>query len=200
MLAGCMAPLMDGTSHRHDRDARFHQGSGFAQPAGYYVLDVPFFSDDTDQCGPAALASVLTFWGVPTDPTQVRNDVYTARLRGSLPIDLIVSAQAHGLTADAYQGSLENVESELSAGRPLIAFLDLGFFVFKQGHYVVVTGYDTRREGLYVHSGTRRNLFVPYTEFLNKWDKAGRWTLRLLPKEHDVPGKAGVAAPSGWAG
>ena len=123
---------------------------------------------------------MLTFWGVPTDAASVRDDVYTARLSGSLPIDLMVAAQAHGLTAEAYQGSLENLAAELQAGHPLVAFLDVGF-VFKQGHYVVVTGYDAEREGLYAHSGTQRNLFVPYSEFMRKWNRTGRWTLRVLP-------------------
>jgi ABC-type bacteriocin/lantibiotic exporter with double-glycine peptidase domain len=158
----------------------------------YRLLDVPFFPDDTDQCGPATLASVLTFWGVPADPARVRDAVYTAKLKGSLPIDLLIAAQARGLTAEAYQGTLGSLLAELDAGRPLIAFLDLGFFVFKQGHYVVVTGYDTEREGLFAHSGTHRNLFVPYAEFLRKWDRTGRWTLRLMPR--------GQPMPAGWAG
>ena len=175
-LAGCGAPIVDGASDRYgaDRPISPHQGV-------YRLLDVPFFPDNTDQCGPATLASVLTFWGVQADPQQVREDVYTARLGGTLPIDLIVAAQAHGMGAEAYQGTLESVEAELKAGRPLIAFLDVGFFLFKQGHYVVITGFDQTRQGLYAHSGMHRNRFMPYAEFSKQWNKTGRWTLRVVP-------------------
>jgi len=175
-LAGCGTPFVDGGSQRPGAEM-----APSPQPAAYRLLDVPFFPDNTDQCGPSTLASVLTFWGVPADPKQVREDVYTARLGGALPIDLIVAAQAHGMSADVYQGTLENVETELKAGRPLIAFLDLGFFVFKQGHYVVITGYDQQRQGLYAHSGVHRNRFMSYAEFSKQWNKTGRWTLRVVP-------------------
>jgi len=190
MLVGCTGPLVDGTPQGHDGERARNPSAISAED--YRLLDVPFFPDNTDQCGPATLASVLTFWGVPADPAGVRDAVYTAKLKGSLPIDLLIAAQARGLTAETYQGNLGALLAELDAGRPLIAFLDLGFLVFKQGHYVVVTGYDTQREGLYVHSGTHRNLFVPYAEFLRKWDRTGRWTLRLTLRGHLVP--------AGWAG
>jgi hypothetical protein len=175
-LAGCGAPFVDGASERYTAEM-----ARSPSPGAYRLLDVPFFPDNTDQCGPATLASVLTFWGAKADPQQVREDVYTARLRGTLPIDLIVAAQARGMGAEAYQGTLENVEAELKAGRPLIAFLDVGLFVFKQGHYVVITGYDQARQGLYAHSGMQRNRFIPYAEFSKQWNKTGRWTLRVVP-------------------
>jgi ABC-type bacteriocin/lantibiotic exporter with double-glycine peptidase domain len=150
---------------------------------GHRLTAVPFFPDDTDQCGPATLASVLTYWGVPTDPPTLKKHIYSSRLRGSLPFDLQLTAQALGLKAEGYKGSLENVRSELDAGHPLVAFLNLGFGPFPQGHYVVITGYDDRRQGVYVHSGLERDEFVSYRSFLRSWEKTGRWTLRVLPPE-----------------
>jgi ABC-type bacteriocin/lantibiotic exporter with double-glycine peptidase domain len=147
------------------------------------LASVPFFPDDTDQCGPATLASVLTYWGVPSDPVTLKGQIYSSRLRGTLPIDLLLAAQAHGLKAESYKGSLDNVRSELEAGHPLVAFLNLGFEFFPQGHYVVITGYDDQRQGVYVHSGLERDEFLSYAHFLRSWEKTGRWTLRILPQE-----------------
>ena len=39
------------------------------------LMTVPFYPDDTDQCGPAALASVLTFWGLRIHPQYLRDEV-----------------------------------------------------------------------------------------------------------------------------
>jgi ABC-type bacteriocin/lantibiotic exporter with double-glycine peptidase domain len=161
------------------------QGS-LGEAQAHRLASVPFFPDDTDQCGPATLASVLTYWGVPSDPVTLKKQIYSARLRGSLPIDLLLAAQAHGLIAESYKGSLDNVRSELEAGHPLVAFLNLGFEFFPQGHYVVITGYDDQRQGVYVHSGLERDEFLSYERFLRSWEKTGRWTLRILPQEGQV--------------
>ncbi len=154
-----------------------------SEAKAHRLASVPFFPDDTDQCGPATLASVLTYWGVASDPVTLKGQIYSSRLRGTLPIDLLLAAQAHGLRAESYKGSLDNVRSELGAGHPLVAFLNLGFEFFPQGHYVVITGYDDQRQGVYVHSGLERDEFLSYERFLQSWEKTGRWTLRILPQE-----------------
>lgn len=152
-------------------------------------IAVPFFPDNTDQCGPATLASVLTYWGIPTSPLALKEEIYLPRLRGTLPLDLLLAAQARGLKAETYQGSLDNLKSELAAGHPLVAFLNLGYALFPWGHYVVVTGYDDQRQGVYVHSSLERDVFLPYERFLQGWEKTGRWTLLVLPPGgHGRPG------------
>lgn len=147
---------------------------------------VPFFPDDTDQCGPATLASLLTYWGIPSDPPSLKGQIYTSRLRGTLPMDLLLAAQARGLQAAGSNGTLETLKVELDADRPVVALLNLGWIIFPQGHYVVITGYDERRQGVYMHSGLARDLFVPYEQFLANWNKTGRWMLRVQPTERRV--------------
>jgi hypothetical protein len=81
-------------------------------------------------------------------------------------------------------GTLEQIKTELAADHPVIALLNLGWAIYPQGHYVVVTGYDEQRQGVYVHSGSARDVFVPYTLFLAKWEKTGRWMLQIRPPGH----------------
>lgn len=157
--------------------------------AARYHIAVPFFPDDTDQCGPATLASVLTYWGLQTDPVALKKEIYLPRLKGTLPLDLLLAAQARGLNAEAYEGDLDNVKAELDVGHPLVVLLDLGFALFPQGHYVVVTGYDDELRGLYVHSSLERDVFLPYERFLRSWNKTGRWTLLVVPPEDRMKGK-----------
>src|SRR5437773_10016810 len=77
------------------------------------VLPVPFFPDRTDQCGPSTLASLLSFWGKAIPPAQLRREMYMARLHGTLPMDLFLTARSHGLKAEMVRGDLEKLHSEL---------------------------------------------------------------------------------------
>lgn len=164
-------------------EAPIHQVQGRESPfPSHHLVGVPFFADDTDQCGPATLASVLAFWGVHQEPKSLKAEVYLARLKGSLPTDLLLAAQRHGFHAEAYRGDLEQLKREIGAGHPLIALLNLGSAIYPRGHYVVITGYDDRKKGLYVHSGLTADAWLQYEHFLQGWEKAGRWTLKILPR------------------
>ena len=142
-----------------------------------------FSPDDTDQCSPATLASVLTYWGIPSEPAVLKAEMYRPQLGGTLPIDLLLAAQARGLQTDVSSGTLVRLKAELDDRHPVVALLNLGWVVIPQGHYVVITGYDDRQQGVYMHSGLARDLFMPYAQFFSDWEKTGRWMLRLQPME-----------------
>lgn len=151
-------------------------------PEGRQVrLDVPFFPDDTDQCGPSALASVLGYWGRPQAPSELRAELYRANLKGALTVDMLLAAEARGLTTEMADGGLDRVKRELDAGHPLIAFIDIGFKAYPIGHYMVITGYDDGRRTLFAHSGKKRNQRIPYAKFDRLWEKTNRWALLTLP-------------------
>jgi len=141
------------------------------------LLGVPFFPDKTDQCGPSALASVLAYWGKPAEPKDLKREIYVEKIGGSLPMDLLIAARAHGLAAEMSSGSLDGLKGNLDAGRPVIAFVNLGWRFLPIGHFLVVTGYDEARRGVYAHSGVKKDAFFPYRKFMKQWDRTGRWAL-----------------------
>lgn len=151
-------------------------------------LEVPFFSDDTDQCGPSALAGVLGFWGAAVGPERLKASTYTPRLKGSLAVDLLLAARARGMRAEMFEGSLERLKAELDAGRPAIAFINRGFRRYPIGHFLVVTGYDDARQILLVNSGRRRAQELAIRKFSRDWAKTGRWSLAVR----------GPDEPEGW--
>jgi hypothetical protein len=167
----------------------------FAQEAhavNHHQLNVPFFSDETDQCGPSAAASVLAFWGIPTDRQALRDEAYSPRLKGTFPIDLLLATQRRGFQVSLYRGSLEDLKEDVRRGHPPIAFINRGFNSLPIGHYVVVTGYDDERGGLLVHSGPAENEFVSYKDFMRDWNKTERSTLLILPAGAERGSHAGT--------
>lgn len=150
---------------------------------GRVLLNVPFFPDRTDQCGPSALASVLGYWGKPATPEALRQEIYQAHLNGSLTIDLLLAAESRGLSAEMPDGSLVRVKKELDGGRPVIAFVDVGFSFYPIGHYLVITGYDDLRQCIIAHSGMKRDQRISYRKFDRQWERNKRWALLIQPSQ-----------------
>lgn len=144
------------------------------------LLGVPFYPDKTDQCGPSALASVLAFWGRGAEPRELRREIYLDKLGGSLPLDLAIAARRRGLAAEMSSGTVETLKGHLDGGRPVVAFVNLGWSFMPIGHFLVVTGYDER--GFYAHSGLKKDSFMPYGRFLRQWNRTGRWALVVVEK------------------
>ena len=150
---------------------------GTPASASSFLLKVPFFPDKTDQCGPATLAGILSFWGKPTTPQQLRQEMYLAKLHGTLPLDLMLTAQSHGLKTDMLRGTLELLQTELAAGRPVLVMLNMAFVSMPVDHYVIVTGWDEERQGVYAHSSGTPNQFIAYKKFARQWEKTDYWTM-----------------------
>ena len=85
------------------------------------------------------------------------------------------------MSAEILEGGLPQLKIELDAGHPLIAFVNQGYRFLPVGHYLVVTGYDDRRQAIYAHSGLEKNGLMPYKKFLRQWERTDRWTLLILP-------------------
>ena len=168
LLAGCAGPRATAAAD--------------AVQSPRVLLNVPFFPDDSDQCGPSALASVLNYWGKPAGPRELKAEIYRAPLKGSLTVDLLLAAESRGLSAEMSNGSLDGVKEELDAGHPLIAFVDVGYWFYPVGHYLVLTGYDDGARVLFAHSGLERDERISYGKFDGEWEKTRRWTLTILPR------------------
>jgi ABC-type bacteriocin/lantibiotic exporter with double-glycine peptidase domain len=173
VIEGC-APFLDQDPFSSSQPQTMH-------------LSVPFLPDDSDHCGPVSLASVLLYWGDATSLEELTKEVYLGSIRGTLALDLLSAASARGFHTTSYRGDVDNIQAEIDAGHPLIVLLDPGFWIFSRGHFVVITGYDSRRGGVYVHSGTQPDLFISYERLFAGWNKTGRWTLRIIPKAKDEP-------------
>lgn len=150
--------------------------------ASAYIEGVPFFSQNEYMCGPAALASVMGYHGQTAGMIDVAKEVYSVKLKGTLPMDLLIYAKGKGFEAKYYRGSLEDLKASLERKEPLILFLNLGYSFYPVGHYVVAVGMSEDRSVVFAHSGTEKEKAFAVKELDRAWSKTGYSTLQVKPK------------------
>jgi len=159
-----------------------HAGVTAPNGAGPFIEGVPFFPQDEYMCGPAALASVIGYYGAPGGMDPVAGEVYSARLKGTLPMDLLIYAKEKGFEAKFFRGSMEALKESLERKEPLILFLNLGYEFYPVGHYVVAVGIDDASKVVYAHSGMKEHERFTMKELERSWSKTGYSTLLVRPK------------------
>ncbi|WP_417787595.1 PA2778 family cysteine peptidase [Stutzerimonas xanthomarina] len=151
---------------------------GSAGLPGRVELDaVPFFAQEDYQCGPAALATMLTQRGVDTGPEQLVKRVYLPQRKGSLQVEMVAAARAHDLLVYPLEPRLEAVLSEVAAGNPVLVLQNLAFDRWPQWHFAVVVGYDLTAQTLVLRSGTTRRWVGSFRQFERSWAKGNRWAV-----------------------
>jgi hypothetical protein len=170
---------------------------------GIFLKDVPFFAQDDLMCGPAALASVIGYWGYragqsggSTDARLhvIAREVYNEKLEGTLPMDILIYAKRKGFAAEYYEGGLKDLKDKLDEGTPLILFLNLGLDAYPVGHYIVAVGYNDRLGKVLAHSGLEARKLYSYKGLVRVWSKTGFSTLLVRPARHAVPARDAVPA------
>ena len=143
----------------------------------HMIKNVPFFPQEDYQCGPASLASIVSYWGIHADPDEIGREIFSKSARGTLTIDMMLYAQKKGFHAKQFKGSIEALRSFVDSGLPLIVLVDYGLSVFQMNHFMVVTGYNDH--GVIVHSGQSQNKFLREKDFIAAWKKTDYWTLLI---------------------
>jgi len=144
------------------------------------IPNVPFYPQEAYQCGPAALAGVLNYWGVQVSPSDIAAEIFSAKAKGTLDIDMIFYAERKGLKAVQFKGNLDDLQRNIHSGNPLIVLVDYGFWVYEQNHFMVVVGYA--KGGIIANSGKEKHKFIPLDNFWKTWERAKFWTLRVTPQ------------------
>ena len=143
------------------------------------LKNVPFYPQETWQCGPSSLAAVFTFWGSEVSPADIAAGIYSQEAKGTLDMDMVFYSEKKGWKTRQYQGGREDIRKEINSGIPLVVLVDYGFWIYQQHHFMVVIGYD--ENSIIAHSGKERNKMIPWENFLRTWEKTKFWTLRVTP-------------------
>ncbi|WP_188109636.1 PA2778 family cysteine peptidase [Pseudohalioglobus sediminis] len=162
------------------------------------LLQVPFFPQEQYQCGPAALAGLLKFHGVETNPEELQPLVYLPDRQGSLQVEMKAGLRRYGLIAlplTAVNGeAMSRLIAALDENYPVLVLQNLGIDLAPQWHYAVVTGYDLGSGEIILNSGTQPNLRLNMSRFEHTWRRSGYWAL-LASTPDRIPK---LADPLGW--
>jgi hypothetical protein len=177
LLAGCaaLAPLVPQT---------YALRTGWPQgvPERVDLASVPFYPQADYQCGPAALATVLTHSGVTVGPDALVDQVWLPARRGSLQVEMLAAPRTHGRVSYRLGPRFADLLREVAAGNPVIVLQDIGPVV-TQWHYAVVNGFDYASGTIYLRSGTEPRREMSFTAFERSWMKGGYWSMVVLPPD-----------------
>lgn len=152
------------------------------------ISSVPFYPQSTHQCGPAALAMVLSWTQANVNPQELVREVYTPGKKGSLQPALISAARRWNRLVYRIEGA-DALFQELAAGHPVIVLQNLGLHWFPRWHYAVVIGYDMTKTAIILHSGRNARRQMSWSLFIKTWQRARFWGLVVLPTS-ELPASA----------
>jgi len=146
-------------------------------PVAAHVADVPFFPQEQFQCGPASLAAMYQFTGLPIDPETLRPQIYLPGKQGSLQAEIIANVRRQQRLALPVQASLDGLLQELAAHRPVLVLQNLGFDWRPVWHYAVATGYDLSTQTITLNTGVTAQYAMDLAMFDRSWQRAKRWAI-----------------------
>nr|WP_231402607.1 PA2778 family cysteine peptidase [Caenimonas aquaedulcis] len=157
------------------------------------IPNVPFFPQEDYQCGPASLATLLTFSGVNAKPDDLVPQVYLPSRHGSLQLEMFSAPRRWGRVPYALAPRYQDLLREVAAGNPVLVLQDVGP-MWTQWHYAVVYGFDYPSGTLYLRSGTKEVQEMPFTAFEREWMKSNYWAMVVTPPDR-IPV---TATENGW--
>jgi tetratricopeptide (TPR) repeat protein len=155
-------------------------------PRNHELVNTPFFPQELYQCGPAALATVLTARGIRKIPEELESEVYIPARQGSLQVEMLAAARKHGVVPVIMPPDMENLLREVAAGNPVLVLQNLALSWFPSWHYAVVIGYDLDERTILLRSGTTRREKLSFRTFEKTWARSNRWGFVAL-KPGEVP-------------
>jgi tetratricopeptide (TPR) repeat protein len=179
--------LLAGCSHTVGQQLSQLRATDLAPTAE--IRQTPFFPQERYQCGPAALATMLTSTGINTDAEQLVPQVYLPEREGSLQAELLAATRRQDRLPYVISPKMEDLLREISDGRPVLVLQNLGLSWHPKWHYAVVVGYDLESQRMVLRSGTTRRKTMSMSLFDHTWRRSNRWAMVVISPE-DVPATA----------
>jgi len=170
-LSGCATPQTQSLLKTPSRQL----------PQQVELSKVPFYPQETHQCGPASLAMALNAGGAKVAQQDLTPQVYLPGLAGSLQVEMLAATRRNGFLAYELAPRLDDLLMEVAAGSPVVVLQNVALSWYPVWHYAVVVGYDLKREEIILRSGLERRQVLPFTTFERTWERAGYWAMLALP-------------------
>ena len=141
------------------------------------VENVPFVKQKDKFCGPAAMASVMQFYGQDIDQVEIAEQIYTPELNGALISDMENFARDKGYNTLSTNGNFELLKSHLDSKHPVILLVDKGKWKVSVPHYYVAYGYNDESETIILHTGFNEAQEISFAKLDKEWGKMDRLML-----------------------
>ena len=140
---------------------------------------------DREDCGAAALAMVLGYWGLPITLDNIEAAMPPAG--GLRAADLRDFARRRGLQAFLIQGGLDDLQRELHRGRPILVGLVKRYSWRAYSHYEVVIGINRVKQRVLTLDPAHGLRLDSSAGFVTEWAKADQLTLVVFPQVPTAP-------------
>lgn len=141
------------------------------------IEGVPFVKQKDNFCGPAAMASVMQFYGDDVSQEEVAVEIYIPKLEGALISDMENYASDRGYEVKVLNGSMESLRFAIDKGSPVILLVDRGVWRVSVPHYYVAYGYIEKEKAIILHTGNEGGREIGYDELDSEWKKMNRLML-----------------------
>jgi ABC-type bacteriocin/lantibiotic exporter with double-glycine peptidase domain len=176
MLIGCAA-LLCGCGYLGTATA-FPLEELDREPGWLAVRGVSPVRQETDEdCGAAALSMVLAYWGDGSDRAAIAEACRPEAGSGIRAGDLRDFARGRGLRAWLIRGRVDDLERELSRGRPVVVGVVKPYRTGGMRHYEVVTALHRERARVVTFDPARGWTVNSLEGFLAEWEPASRLLL-----------------------
>jgi tetratricopeptide (TPR) repeat protein len=158
------------------------------------IADAPFFPQREFECGPAALATALAHFQVPTTADDLVPLVYLPARKGSLQAEMLAAPRRFGMVSYELAPRLEDLLREVADGTPVVVLQRLGSVPFEYWHYATAIGYNAHSGGVTtaigynahsggvtLRSGEQRDAWTPIGLFEYTWKKSAYWAIVTVP-------------------
>ena len=183
------AALASGCALVIPQTVELHDAWPTGLPEHVDLADVPFLPQDEYQCGPAALATTLSYAGIRITPEELVPQVYLPARRGSLQVEMLAAPRKYGIVSYKLAGRFEDVLREVAAGNPVVVLQDFGVWPISIWHYSVVVGYDRSRGQVILRSGTKPRPPMPFAVLEYIWKESEYWAMVTVAPER-IPATA----------
>jgi ABC-type bacteriocin/lantibiotic exporter with double-glycine peptidase domain len=152
-------------------------------PGWISVKDIQLQRQVSDNdCGAASLAMVLTHWGLPATPQEITAACPPSE-QGNRAGSLRDLVRNRGLKGFLIHGTLDDLNKELSAKRPVVVGLVKPYINGGMTHYEVVVAINPWKKLVATLDPARGPRQNTYEGFLQEWEPAGSLTLVVIGKE-----------------